>query len=51
MTLIERIHQNHERRGLVDLTCLLCREAQEKARKSRPVWIGHPRVFDPRPAA
>jgi len=49
MTLIERIHSVHEKRGIVDLTCLLCREAQAKAK--RPAWVGHPRIFEPRPAA
>ena len=51
MTLIERIHSVHEKRGIVDLTCLLCREAQEK----HAAWVKrlaqNARVFEPRPAA
>jgi phosphoribosyl-dephospho-CoA transferase len=40
MTLIERIHEKHERDGRPDPACLLCEEAAAKAARGRPAWLG-----------
>ena len=51
MTLIERLHEQHVRKAIHDPACLLCVEAAAKAARQRPAWVGHPRIFEPRPAA